>query len=56
MNINSISVLLGCAGLAIGGIGLLAQEIDRQPADTGDSAERGRTLAAAGRSGERCIQ
>lgn len=35
MNINSISVLLGCAGLAIGGIGLLAQEIDRQPADTG---------------------
>ena len=35
MNINSISVLLGCAGLAIGGIGLLAQEIDRPPADTG---------------------
>jgi hypothetical protein len=35
VNINSISVLLGCAGLAIGGIGLLAQEIDRQPADTG---------------------
>jgi hypothetical protein len=34
VNINSISVLLGCAGLAIGGIGLLAQEIDRQPADT----------------------
>jgi hypothetical protein len=33
VNINSISVLLGCAGLAIGGIGLLAQEIDRQPAD-----------------------
>src|SRR5688500_5133926 len=35
VNINSISVLLGCAGLAVGGIGLLAQEIDRPPADTG---------------------
>jgi hypothetical protein len=35
VNINSISVLLGCAGLAVGGIGLLAQEIDRQPADAG---------------------
>ena len=35
MNINSISVLLGCAGLAIGGMGLLAHEIDRQPADAG---------------------
>lgn len=33
MNINSISALLGCAGLAIGGIGLLAQEIDWQPGD-----------------------
>jgi hypothetical protein len=35
VNINSMSVLLGCAGLAVGGIGLLAQEIDRPPADTG---------------------
>ncbi|MBX9777804.1 MAG: hypothetical protein K2Y71_25785 [Xanthobacteraceae bacterium] len=35
MNINFMSVLLGSAGLAIGGIGLVAQEIDRQPADTG---------------------
>jgi len=35
VNINSIAALLGCAGLAIGGIGLLAQEIDRQPADAG---------------------
>jgi hypothetical protein len=31
VNINSISVLLGCAGLAVGGIGLLAQEIGRPP-------------------------
>jgi hypothetical protein len=35
VNINSISMLLGCAGLAIGGIGLLAQEVDRGPADIG---------------------
>jgi hypothetical protein len=35
VNINAISVLLGCAGLAIGGIGLVAQEIDRHPADAG---------------------
>jgi hypothetical protein len=36
VNINSMSVLLGCAGLAVGGIGLLAQEIDRKPADAGE--------------------
>lgn len=35
VNINSIAALLGCAGLAIGGIGLLAPEIDRQPTDAG---------------------
>ena len=41
MNINSISVLLGCAGLAIGGIGLLAQGGARPPASV-DTAQSGR--------------
>jgi hypothetical protein len=35
MNINSISVLLGCAGLLVGGIGIVAQGNSQQSADVG---------------------
>jgi hypothetical protein len=35
VNINSMSVLLGCAGLLVGSIGIVAQDISRQPADLG---------------------
>ena len=48
MNVNTISVLLGCAGLAIGGIGLLAQQVDRSPADAAQSARAAWPAQAAG--------
>lgn len=35
MNINSIAVLLGCAGLLVGGIGIVAQGKGQQSADIG---------------------
>jgi hypothetical protein len=40
MNINSISVLLGCAGLLVGGIGIVAQGNSQQSADIGVQSAR----------------
>lgn len=48
MNVNLISVLLGCVGLVVGGIGLLAQDrADRSVAAGTVSADAGWPRAAA---------